>query len=166
MIAAIQSCEKPYDYAMSMSKEEQAEVMVGTWVLTRAGTAAPSPDETGEEHIQDNSVTLLQYVEITGADITFHFSKPVPVYFQGKATDYCPEMHEETTTLKLRHDIGSIPNLTAIDPEGAGNFSFCYSEDDETGANEFTFYTKDDVHAVRMILSFYIDGYYFEFERE
>lgn len=164
----VQSCEEPYDYMMSMSPHEQAEAMVGTWVLTRAGTCPPMPDGNGEEHITDNLDTPLEYIEITGSDITFHFSEPVPVYFIGEATGNIPEEHEKTQSFKVKHCIGGIPNLTAIDAgtEDSPSFAFCYSESDPAGANEFIFYTRDDVHAVRTILNFYIEGFYFEFERE
>lgn len=161
-----QSCEESLDYTMRMSPDEQAEAMVGTWVLTRAGMSPPSLDGTGEEHIENNVETGLKYVEITGSEITFNFEAPVPVYFQGKDTRSYPELHEETASFKLQHDVGSIPHLTAINVDGSGTFAFCYSEEEASGANQFSFYTKDDVHAIRMVLSFYIEGYYFEFERE
>lgn len=168
LMLCVQSCEEPYDYTMSLPYDEQAEAMVGTWVLTRAGTVPPSFDENGEEHIENNLATSLQYIEITGSDLTFHFSEPVPVYFRGEATDDIPEKHEETATFKVKHGIGGIPHLTAIrtGTDEKPGFAFCYSENDPSGANEFTFYTRDDVHAIRTILSFYIEGFYFEFERE
>lgn len=165
---SFQSCEEPYDYTMNLPPDEQAEAMIGTWVLTRAGTVPPALDENGEEHIPDNMETSLQYIEITSSDITFHFREPVPVYFLGEATQYEPQLHDKSASLTFKHSVGGIPNLTAINTGSEENpsFAFCYSENDPCGANEFVFYTKDDIHAIRTILNFFIEGFYLEFERE
>lgn len=150
--AMFQSCVEKYDYSMSMTAEEQAKAMVGTWILTSAGTESPSFDENRESHVENNISTELESVTITGSEITFNFRSPVPFYLRSSETGNVWQAQENVTSCTFGHSITGIEHCAAVyyGTEENPSATIGYSEYDTSCF--FEFFTKDDVNATRMII--------------
>lgn len=159
------SCISRFDYSISFNEQEQLQAMQGTWKLTAASTQSAIIDNNGEEHLYGNLSTSLEKVEITESDIIFTFTDDIDLY-EVVFTD--SEMRWEYVntgdSFTFRHDILNIPDVAFanLGNEGARKDILL------TGyySGTFTFFTRDDVTAHRMIISFSDTGYYFEFERQ
>ena len=112
--AMFQSCVEKYDYSMSMTTEEQAEAMVGTWILTSAGTESPSFDENRESHVENNISTELESVTITDSEITFNFRSPAPFYLRSSETGNVWQAQKNVTSYTFGHSITNIEHCAAV----------------------------------------------------
>lgn len=159
------SCISRFDYSLSLTEEEQLEVMQGAWRLTAASSEPAVIDMNGEEHLVNNLSTSLQSVDITGTHITMTFGDDIDLY-EVVFTD-SEMLWEYVSTgdvFTFPHNVLGIPDASFANmgSESAGKDILL------TGyySGTFTFFTRDDVTAHRMIISFSDTGYYFEFERQ
>lgn len=150
--AMFQSCVEKYDYSMSMTTEEQAEAMVGTWILTSAGTESPSFDENRESHVENNISTELESVTITDSKITFNFRSPAPFYLRSSETGNVWQAQENVTSYTFGHSITNIEHCAAVYYGTEENPSATIGYNEYATSSFFEFFTKDDVNATRMIL--------------
>ncbi len=164
------SCMEKYDYMMSLTTEEQAEAMLGTWVLTCASDTDESFDENGELHLDGNLTTTLESMVITESEITFNFSSEMPLY-TSSATGGEPELESSSTTFTFPHSVNTIPGIRfRMQKNLLYNSESSELAIERTGYNpdgayiSFNLYTKDDVHAVRIVMN--AGDCYFEFDKQ
>lgn len=166
------SCEEESDYVMSLTAEEQQEAMIGTWRLTRASYEDASFDENREEHLNNDMPTTMESMVITEDRITFSFSEEVDLYamtLTGSSVEVA--VAETGKSFTFTHSVSSVPGL---DFRMLKNFvpnsqstevapvRLDYNPD--MSFIRFSLYTKDDVHATRIIMDAR-DAHY-EFERQ
>lgn len=157
---------------MSLTAEEQQEAMIGTWRLTRASYEDASYDENREEHLTNDMPTTMESIVITENQITFNFSEEVDLYamtLTGSSVEVA--VAETGKSFTFTHSVSSVPGL---DFRTLKNFvpnsqstevapvRLDYNPD--MSFIRFSLFTKDDVHAIRMITDAR-DAHY-EFERQ
>lgn len=75
---AFTSCEEEEDF-LSLTSEETAKAMVGSWKLTKASSECAHYLDDEKYGLTNDLPTSLTEMNITETEITFKFSSPVPL---------------------------------------------------------------------------------------